>query len=130
MRSHHRVIFAALFCAVAATVLSAQPAAQPIADQRILLDDRSSVAEWPTIAENQAHTPRPREIVTNGPPADTQCQNPCVGGTGCTGWESVENSYCRNINGITYDCQSTGGSQYCMKKTLSSGLISCMTCIN
>jgi hypothetical protein len=128
-RRHMVLIVSVLLSMVVVPSVLAQTAAAPKANEKMTFEETARVdPEWPTVADNQDQAPRARKIITNGPPVDIACFNPCVGGTGCTNWESVDNSYCRSTGGTTYDCSGSSGTQYCMKKTLSSGLVSCKTC--
>jgi hypothetical protein len=99
------------------------------ADKTVVGEMLPSGMAWPAIAANQDRTYRLRlQPVTNGPPIDTHCPNPCVGGQGCSAWETVENSWCRTVGGVTKECQPTS-NRFCVKKEEESMLVDCVTCL-
>jgi hypothetical protein len=127
-----QVLIVTMFlCVVTVPSAFAQTPAGAVANDKMTFEEAGNAdSEWPEVADNQRRTPRTRMVAVNSPPIDQKCPNPCVGGTGCTGWETVAEATCRSTGGTTYDCQSSGGFQYCARKSLDSGLITCQTCIN
>lgn len=125
-----RIGLAALFlCTVVTSSLSAAHPAKDVAgkntaEESVVVRDEA----WPSIAKNQDRTFPFRIVpITNGPIPDPLCPDPCVGGTGCVGWDFTAESVCRSVGGTTYQCEA-GYGRRCAWKELSSGLITCKTC--
>lgn len=86
-------------------------------------------AAWPSVATNQEQVGRPKFATQNHILPDPNCPDPCVGGSGCTGWESSPDSGCRTSgDGNTKECVPLYNRR-CAYKEGNSGLIDCKTCM-
>lgn len=128
----HRIAWVALITLVSlsalANVTNTDEGVPRVATKEAAAPAQGPAYEWRSVADNQSPEPRPRlQPVTNVPPIG-QCQDPCLGGSGCTGYEQFNEMYCRTDgSGLTKYCAAAAG-RFCMKKDLGDGLATCTTC--
>jgi len=98
-------------------------------DPSLVQGTKADSDPWPTVAANQDRRPV-RRVVTNSGDPEKKCLDPCLGGSGCEGWDSEENSGCRTAGDHGQkECWALY-NRYCAYKEGQSGLlVDCKTCM-